>query len=563
MLTPRKAAISLPFHPMNPFHRTGALLQKTRFFRACAVFVLGHSLSGPLLAATFGNFTYVDTGTAITITGYPTTEVGDVIIPASINDKPVTQIGDSAFRGCSLTSVTIPLSVTRIGYSAFDDCVNLEQAIIPSSVTTINTFAYSGCSRLTSVLIPSSVTNFGDVVFQGCTNLTSIEVDPNNTVYSSNDGVLFNKIQTELITYPPGKTGAYSIPPGVTDIKYYAFFWCKNLTGITLPSSVSSIGYEAFSNCTSLAELVIPPHVSHISDYAFYNCSKLKFLMFAPEADLFIGPYAFSHCNGLGRVDFHYDDFQYDIPYSYYFIGQFSFSYCSELKSINLYFTDPTAWYSVHDYAFAYCPALQGAYFQGNYNPISYMYGNEDFSPTIFEGDDSLTVYYIERTTGWESTLAGRPTSPLSATLNYFHLAQGLSPDGSDDFLIPAKDEVPNLHKYAFNMIGNGPGQAAALDIPNTQRMTSSGSAGLPLPEFQESDETRLKWTYIRRKASTSPGITYHVEFTDNLATPSWATNPSATESVTSIDANFERVTLTDSTADAPMRFSRVRVTSP
>ncbi len=71
-------------------------------------------------AATFGKFTYTDDGTSITITEYPTSEIGAVVIPATIAGKPVNSIGYYAFSNCyGLTSVSIPKSVTSIGFSAF------------------------------------------------------------------------------------------------------------------------------------------------------------------------------------------------------------------------------------------------------------------------------------------------------------------------------------------------------------------------------------------------------------------------------------------------------------
>ncbi|HCE45896.1 MAG TPA: hypothetical protein DET40_20315 [Lentisphaeria bacterium] len=70
-------------------------------------------------ALQFGDFTYTDSGTAITITDY-TGPGGAVDIPGTIDGKPVTSIGYCAFYQCTaMTSVTIPDSVTSIGRSAF------------------------------------------------------------------------------------------------------------------------------------------------------------------------------------------------------------------------------------------------------------------------------------------------------------------------------------------------------------------------------------------------------------------------------------------------------------
>lgn len=140
-----------------------------------------------------------------------------------------------------------------------------------------------------------------------------------------------------------------------------------------------------------------------------------------------------------------------------------------------------------------------------------------------------------------------------------FRSAYGLAANGSQDQLTPAGDGVASLLKYAFNMIGSGAGQGSTLATPNATVLTPAGSAGLPLRSVDGSGKLRI--TYIRRKAASNPGITYSVEFSDGLAT--WATNPAVTETVASLDATFERVTITDSVAAPAQRFARVKVTAP
>ena len=148
-------------------------------------------------------------------------------------------------------------------------------------------------------------------------------------------------------------------------------------------------------------------------------------------------------------------------------------------------------------------------------------------------------------------------TVTYASLLAGFRAANGLAADGSQDLLVPGRDGVPNLLKFAFNMIGAGQGQAATLSVPNVQTVGVSGTAGLP--KLGVNGSGKLTLTYIRRKASTTPGIACAVEFSNNLDAGSWAVNGAATESVTSIDSNFERVTVTDSLT-TPKRFARVRI---
>jgi Leucine Rich Repeat (LRR) protein len=147
---------------------------------------------------------------------------GDINIPNTINGLPVVAIGGFAFYlDGNLTGVVIPNGVTDIGATAFESCSKLTHIVIPDTVTNIGFGAFSG-SGLTNISIPKSVIGIGEVAFS-CGRLESITVDPLNPVYSSVDGVLFNKDKTQIICCPGGKTGNFSIPDSVTDIYDYGF----------------------------------------------------------------------------------------------------------------------------------------------------------------------------------------------------------------------------------------------------------------------------------------------------------------------------------------------------
>jgi hypothetical protein len=135
-------------------------------------------------AAQFGDFTYESDGTNITITGY-TGPGGHVAIPDTIAGLPVTTIWEGAFHDCtSLTSVTIPDSVSSIGFGTFYCCSSLTSVTIPNSVTNIGGLAFFACHSLTSITIPASVIDIaggymveGDATwgaFTYCTSLTGV-----------------------------------------------------------------------------------------------------------------------------------------------------------------------------------------------------------------------------------------------------------------------------------------------------------------------------------------------------------------------------------------------------
>ena len=211
------------------------------------------------------------------------TSLTSIEIPSS-----VTSIGFAAFGSCTnLTRIEIPSSVTRIGSSAFHSCTSLTRIEIQSSVTSIKieggAFAY--CTSLTNIEIPSGVTSIGNA-FYGCTSLNSINVDKDNQLYSSEDGILFDKVKTKLITYPAGKKEKeYNIPSGVTSIGGWAFYGCTSLTRIEIPSSITSIGGWAFSGCTSLTSIEIPSSVTSIGGYAF-DRAKLTMVVVAESKNV-------------------------------------------------------------------------------------------------------------------------------------------------------------------------------------------------------------------------------------------------------------------------------------
>lgn len=196
---------------------------------------------------------------------YGCTGLTDIIIP-----NGVTEINAGTFYYCTgLTSISIPNGVTSIYGSAFSNCFQLESVTIPNTVTMINWYAFANCMKLTSVVIPNSVTEIDYDIFSGCSGLKEIIVDENNKNYKSVDGVLFNKDMTEIISYPDGKQGEYSIPTGVVSIQEQAFNDCIELTGITIPDSVKEIGFYSFSNCTKLTSITIPDSVKKIEKAAF------------------------------------------------------------------------------------------------------------------------------------------------------------------------------------------------------------------------------------------------------------------------------------------------------
>jgi hypothetical protein len=244
---------------------------------------------------------------ASTYNGFPVTSIGVFAFAGTTNltsvtiPNSVTLIGSFAFTNCtSLTSVTIPNSVTLIGDYAFSRCTSLNSVTIGNSVTNIGYQAFRSCTSLTSVTVPNSVTSIGRQPFELCTSLTNISVDAANPAYSSLDGVLFNKAQTTLITFPPGR-GSYVMPDSVTSIGNYAFSQCTKLTNVIIGNSVTSIGGSAFSLCSSLTSVTLGNSVANVGENVFLACGSLTSVTF-PNSVTSIGRDAFIACTSLTKI---------------------------------------------------------------------------------------------------------------------------------------------------------------------------------------------------------------------------------------------------------------------
>ena len=178
---------------------------------------------------------------------------GDIIIPEKVKGNDgveyvVTSLGNS-FYGCSsLTSITIPSSVTSLDRLCFSGCSSLTSITIPSSVTSLGRSCFSGCSSLTSITIPSSVISLGEYCFDSCSGLTSV-----------------------------------SIPSSVTSLGECCFYGCSRLSSVTIPSSVTSLGRSCFSACTGLTSITIPSSVTSLGSSCFALCNKLETVYFKGE----------------------------------------------------------------------------------------------------------------------------------------------------------------------------------------------------------------------------------------------------------------------------------------
>lgn len=140
---------------------------------------------------------------------------------------------------------------------------------IPDTVTSLGEKTFFECISLKNITIPSTVMNIENSAFAGCIKLTSIKVDENNSKYDSrNDCNAIIETSTNKLIVGCKTT---EIPLNIVTIGESAFFYCLELTSITIPSSVTSIESYAFALCNALTSITIPSSVTTMGDYVFLN----------------------------------------------------------------------------------------------------------------------------------------------------------------------------------------------------------------------------------------------------------------------------------------------------
>ena len=205
--------------------------------------------------------------------------------------------------------------------------VEIPNTIEDLPVSHISIDCFKNCTSIKRITIPKNLTGtFNGELFADTLNLEHIDVNSENDVYTSVDGILFNKELTTLLKYPANKQPqqeSYTIDSTITKIGEYCFYGCYPIKNITIPASVTEIGAYAFSVC-GITQINIPEGVTKIKNNTFDRCGDLETVNL-PSGLTDIGEDAFYFCIKLETVN---------LPSDLRQIGREAFSNCQSLTNI-------------------------------------------------------------------------------------------------------------------------------------------------------------------------------------------------------------------------------------
>ena len=298
-----------------------------------------------------------------------------VAIPETIDGYTVIAIGNSAFNGKNVRYVSIPDSVTTIGYNAFANNSALEKITLPDTVTTIEGKTFSNCISLNSIEWPKNIKTVGNRAFENCTSIERVEIpktleaagaDSFNSAFygcSSLKEVTFENGTTKILTGILGYCNALekiTLPDTVTTIEGKAFSNCIGLNSIEWPKNIKTVGNRAFENCDAIKRVFIPKTIKEAGANAFnsvfFECSRLKDVTFEDGITKVMSG-LFGYCDGLESIC---------IPENFVEIEYDAFSHCASLKTVTMCNNITEIGY----YAFSGCTSLESIVLSENVTEI-------------------------------------------------------------------------------------------------------------------------------------------------------------------------------------------------
>lgn len=226
-------------------------------------------------------------------------------VKTAVVETGITELGSHLFYNhANLTSVSLPSTLKLIGTYAFRNCSKLPAISLPANLKTISQYAFQG-SGVTSIHIPAGVTTINTGAFYDAESLATLTVAANNTAYTAEGNVLYNKDKTTLHTWPAGipYVEVYTLPETVTGIQTLAFRnakigylvlhdglnssqnyginICRHIQGVTLPSNATALMNGVLQNAP-LRSVTLPSSITSLSYNSLAYLTYLRHLISLP-----------------------------------------------------------------------------------------------------------------------------------------------------------------------------------------------------------------------------------------------------------------------------------------
>jgi len=320
--------------------------------------------SYPVTAVEAFAFYLCDSVTSVTLPASVTYLEHDAFTLCSletISMPGVTFMGEGCFYiAYALTSVEIPGGVTFIPEWGFDQCEALQSVTLHEGVTTLGLSCFRYCSSLQSVTFPQSLTTINDNAFIGCSSLLSLTLPSNLTSIGANAFEFCMNLQS--VSFPESLTTigvsafqgcpslqSVDIPGSVSNIDSWCFAQCINLSTVTLHEGTQTIGFCAFRECISLTTINYPSTLEEIGSFAFQYDSMLTTPAIFPDGLTFLGIVAYGDCSSILTAS---------LPGSIGEVPDEVFFGCTSLKTVTI--GDGIT--AINEQAFNHCPNIDTIY---------------------------------------------------------------------------------------------------------------------------------------------------------------------------------------------------------
>ena len=223
----------------------------------------------------------------------------------------LTSTGNYVFYNTGFTTMTLPNSITEMGYCPFYGCKNLTSVNVPTGMFWVPYDFCRDCPNLVNVQMHDGIRIIQHNAFYGCKSLKSIALNDQIASIEYNafrdcDSLAISKLPPSLAFIGDAAfmndkaiTGNLVVPDSVVQIDANAFNG-TNITSVTLPKSIEKWGTGLFANCSQLTSVSLPANIRRITNYMFEKCTALEQIQ-VPDSLMEVGYGAFEN-SGLASI---------------------------------------------------------------------------------------------------------------------------------------------------------------------------------------------------------------------------------------------------------------------